>query len=292
MSMYGADVAQLRTLAQQFDRHAQQLDANRMTVGNAIQISAWFGPFSVRFRHQWDSDYSRRVHDAAERLRHAASDLRRNADEQDRASAVDGGSAVAGGGGQTGKPRGAVGVDVLGVLDSFFHDVVIGGPDGLGKALDFASTFVEGKTGQGFDPWKFLPHGSYVSSAFKGIGLGDAVGRFQEAVRDRDWSGAMVASGDGVATVTPAPVSFLWNSLKDMTGFFIPLDHATQDEHLAWMQSRGYSAEQQVERYSGLQGFINLGNDNVERQAPWLNRVVGDPFYDAGSWLYSHGIKF
>lgn len=91
MAMYGADVAQLRTLAQQFDRQAQQLDAHRMTVGNAIQISAWRGPVAVRFRHQWDSDYSRRVHGAAQRLRTAAIDLRRNADEQDRASAAGGG---------------------------------------------------------------------------------------------------------------------------------------------------------------------------------------------------------
>ncbi|MBS1907166.1 MAG: hypothetical protein JST33_11500 [Actinobacteria bacterium] len=90
MGMYGADVAQLRSLAAQFDSQASQLDAHRMTVGNAIRISAWMGPVAVRFRAQWDSDYSRRVHGAAGRLRAAAIDLRRNADEQDRASAVGG----------------------------------------------------------------------------------------------------------------------------------------------------------------------------------------------------------
>lgn len=91
--MYGADVAQLRQLAHQFDHAAGQLDAHRTTVGNAIRISAWVGPVAVRFRAQWDSDYSRRVHSAAERLRAAAGSLRANADDQDRTSAADTASA-------------------------------------------------------------------------------------------------------------------------------------------------------------------------------------------------------
>lgn len=90
MSMYGADVAELRSLAAQFDRTADQLDANRMTVGNAIQISAWVGPFATHFRLQWDSEHSRRIHVAAELLRSGARALRSNADDQERASAVDG----------------------------------------------------------------------------------------------------------------------------------------------------------------------------------------------------------
>lgn len=89
--MYGADVEQLRALASQFDRSADRLDADRMTVGNVIKISAWVGPAAVRFRAQWDSDHSRRVHEAAERLRCAALSLRANADDQARTSAVGGG---------------------------------------------------------------------------------------------------------------------------------------------------------------------------------------------------------
>jgi len=98
-TMYGADVAQLRQLAAQFDAKAQALDANRMTVGNAIQISAWVGPVAVRFRHTWESDYSRKLHDAAVRLRDAATKLRANADDQERTSAVDSGAGRGGGGG-------------------------------------------------------------------------------------------------------------------------------------------------------------------------------------------------
>lgn len=88
-AMYGADIEQLRSLATQFDRSADRLDADRMSVGNAIRISAWMGPVAVRFRAQWDSDHSRRLHEAALRLRDAASALRANAAQQERASAVE-----------------------------------------------------------------------------------------------------------------------------------------------------------------------------------------------------------
>ncbi|WP_292727429.1 hypothetical protein [Microbacterium sp. UBA837] len=91
-TMYGADVAQLRNLARQFDSAASRLDDDRKAVGSAIQISAWVGPVALHFRAQWDSDHSRRLHDAAERLRDAAATLRSNADDQERTSAVNGGS--------------------------------------------------------------------------------------------------------------------------------------------------------------------------------------------------------
>lgn len=96
-TMYGADVAELRSLAAQFDRTADQLDANRMAVGNAIQISAWVGPFAARFRLQWSSEHSLRIHSAAQLLRAGAQTLRSNADEQEGASVAESGTFVHGG---------------------------------------------------------------------------------------------------------------------------------------------------------------------------------------------------
>lgn len=89
--MYGADVAQLRLLAAQFDRSADQLERGRLAVGNAIRISAWIGPFATTFRVNWDSEHSLRIATAARMLRENAGRARANADEQERASAVDGG---------------------------------------------------------------------------------------------------------------------------------------------------------------------------------------------------------
>lgn len=85
--MYGADVEQLRTLANQFSQAADQLDRGRLRVGNGIQISAWVGPFATSFRIRWDSENSLRIAAAAQRLREGARVLHANADEQDQASA-------------------------------------------------------------------------------------------------------------------------------------------------------------------------------------------------------------
>ncbi|MGC3955284.1 MAG: hypothetical protein QM804_13730 [Propionicimonas sp.] len=87
--MYGADVGQLRALAAQFDRAADQLDQARLQVGGGIWISAWIGPFATSFRVRWDSEHSRRVASAAALLRANAQRARANADDQERTSAVD-----------------------------------------------------------------------------------------------------------------------------------------------------------------------------------------------------------
>ncbi|MEZ3160507.1 hypothetical protein AB1K54_08140 [Microbacterium sp. BWT-B31] len=89
--LIGADVEQLRALAAQFEASAEQLDAGRMTVGDAIRVKAWFGPNAIEFRAQWDNQHSLKVKAAAQRLRDAATTLRRNADDQEHTSADDGG---------------------------------------------------------------------------------------------------------------------------------------------------------------------------------------------------------
>lgn len=92
--LFGADVTQLRSLARAFETAATTLESDRMSVGNAIRISAWIGPVAVRFRAEWDSEYSTKVAAAAARLRAAAEALKRNADDQERTSAPDGGTRV------------------------------------------------------------------------------------------------------------------------------------------------------------------------------------------------------
>jgi uncharacterized protein YukE len=92
MTMYGADIATLRSLAAQLDRAADQLDGHRTFLGNAIQQSAWLGPDADRFRGEWQGQLSTRVAASARLLRETAATVRQNADQQERASAVDGGA--------------------------------------------------------------------------------------------------------------------------------------------------------------------------------------------------------
>lgn len=111
---YGADVEQLRQLARQMSSASEQLNRSRLTVGNQIKISAWVGPFAATFKAQWESEHSVRVATVARLLEENAAKLRTNADEQERASAADGGA----GGSSRQKP--------------------IGSPSGPGGLADFA----------------------------------------------------------------------------------------------------------------------------------------------------------
>ena len=92
--MIGADLEQVRALAADFERAAAQLTQTSQKVRNGIQISAWVGPFAVRFRHTWDSDHSVKLRQAANALAAQAKQLRLEADQQDRASAASTGASM------------------------------------------------------------------------------------------------------------------------------------------------------------------------------------------------------
>lgn len=86
--MVGADLEQVRALAASFERAAAQLDQMSSQVRNGIQISAWVGPFAVRFRHTWDSDHSVKLRQAANALVQQARQLRQEADQQESTSSA------------------------------------------------------------------------------------------------------------------------------------------------------------------------------------------------------------
>lgn len=90
--MVGADLEQLRSLAASYDRAATQLRQTSTAVRNGIQISAWVGPFAIRFRRMWDSEHSVQLIRAAAALSAQARVLRLEADQQEHASKAAGGS--------------------------------------------------------------------------------------------------------------------------------------------------------------------------------------------------------
>ncbi|MCF6378477.1 hypothetical protein L2K70_12770 [Nocardioides KLBMP 9356] len=99
VAMVGANLEEVRALAAAFDRSAAQLNQTSAKVRNGIQISAWVGPFAVRFRHTWDSEHSVKLRQAANALTAQAKQLRAEADQQERASrAVTGATGVRTGG--------------------------------------------------------------------------------------------------------------------------------------------------------------------------------------------------
>lgn len=106
--MWGADVAQLRTLAQQFSKTADLLLQQSAQLSGHINNSpAWKGQDAVRFRSDWNSSHRTLLQKTAARLKQESKALLTHADEQDRASNLGGTGGPGGIPGNTG-PGGTV----------------------------------------------------------------------------------------------------------------------------------------------------------------------------------------
>lgn len=88
MTRHGADPEDLDRLATSFARAAERLTTDVAAVRGLLDAVGWSGADAADLRARLDQDLSPRVHRSAELLRQAADDLRRNADEQRRASAA------------------------------------------------------------------------------------------------------------------------------------------------------------------------------------------------------------
>ncbi|WP_189337461.1 hypothetical protein [Arthrobacter sp. AFG7.2] len=108
-SVWGADVAQLRTLAQQFSKTADLLQQQSTHLSGQINNSpAWKGRDAEHFRSDWNGNHRTLLQQTANRLKQESKLLLANADEQDRASST------GGAGGSAGPGRGGPGTGVPG----------------------------------------------------------------------------------------------------------------------------------------------------------------------------------
>lgn len=108
-NVWGADVAQLRTLAQQFSKTADLLQQQSTQLSGQINNSpAWKGRDAEHFRSDWNGNHRTLLQQTATRLKQESKLLLANADEQDRASST------GGAGGSAGPGRGGPGTGVPG----------------------------------------------------------------------------------------------------------------------------------------------------------------------------------
>jgi uncharacterized protein YukE len=107
MAVYGADVEQLKSLARQFSRAADELQSNSSSVTSVVNsVAAWKGPDAGAFRASWNGEHTQKIASTVRALHAAAEDLKRNAAEQTTASTDgQGGSGGTGPGGSS-KPEG------------------------------------------------------------------------------------------------------------------------------------------------------------------------------------------
>lgn len=66
--MWGADVAQLRTLAQQFGKTAELLLQQSAQLSGHINNPSWKGEDAGRFRSDWSANHRALLQKAASRL--------------------------------------------------------------------------------------------------------------------------------------------------------------------------------------------------------------------------------
>lgn len=86
-NVWGADVAQLRTLAQQFSRTADLLQQQSTKLSGQINNSpAWKGQDAEHFRSDWNGNHRALLQKTAARLKQESKLLLTNAEEQDKAS--------------------------------------------------------------------------------------------------------------------------------------------------------------------------------------------------------------
>ena len=85
--MWGADVAELRTLAQQFGKASDKLLNQSTDLSNQINNNpSWKGQDAARFRSDWNGSHRALIQQAAFALKQESKKLLENANEQEKAS--------------------------------------------------------------------------------------------------------------------------------------------------------------------------------------------------------------
>lgn len=123
-NVWGADVAQLRVLAQHFGKTSETLLLQSTALTSAINNnSSWKGADGARFKSEWNGSHRALIQQTARALKEQSKRLMSQADEQEKAS-----NAAPGSGGGPGIP---------GALGSPGNWALLGGAAGLGILRNF-----------------------------------------------------------------------------------------------------------------------------------------------------------
>jgi len=95
--MWGADLAELRALAREFDAASQTLDNTVSEVTSMLSSVPWLGPSGDQFREEWDGHHAPSLRQASSGLAEARAAVERNADAQEQTSDDYVGGAIGGG---------------------------------------------------------------------------------------------------------------------------------------------------------------------------------------------------
>ena len=111
MASVGADVEQLRALAQLFGDKATSLEDVVNSINGQLHSAGWVGEDADTFKADWDSNLTALVRNVVDSLRERNTNLNQQADEQEKASAVNGSASTAGAGSAAKAANGSSGSD-------------------------------------------------------------------------------------------------------------------------------------------------------------------------------------
>lgn len=84
---YGADVAQLRSLAKDFQRASQTLQSQGQNLTRLVnENSSWKGADAQQFKQEWNSSHRQSLMAVARMLEKGSKDLKTNAEQQEKSS--------------------------------------------------------------------------------------------------------------------------------------------------------------------------------------------------------------
>ena len=87
MAFTGMDIQAVRGLATQMDSASGEIEQLMARLSSGLEGTAWEGPDAVAFRSEWQGAHTTSLRQISERLRVVADQARRNAQEQENASA-------------------------------------------------------------------------------------------------------------------------------------------------------------------------------------------------------------
>jgi hypothetical protein len=86
MAIWGADVAQLKTLGTKLQAGSQEIDNQKSMLTKVLAGTQWLGPDAEKFRNEWNGEHVAALTRVSQALQQASQQANRNATEQESAS--------------------------------------------------------------------------------------------------------------------------------------------------------------------------------------------------------------
>ncbi|QDY89757.1 hypothetical protein E7Y32_05630 [Arthrobacter sp. UKPF54-2] len=86
MAIWGADVAQLKTLGSKLQAGSQEIANQKSLLTKVLAGTDWKGPDAEKFRNEWNGEHTAALTRVSQALQQAGQQATRNAADQESAS--------------------------------------------------------------------------------------------------------------------------------------------------------------------------------------------------------------